>query len=146
MSNICKAIIPLIDECISLKDIQDSTFVDCYVEDKNRPYLDSHVFLLYKWDENKSSKVFYNFKKIKSFYGYKVIYVNGKSYIVYAFTSNPNINRMKNGNIILGDIAKLRILRFWQFTDKWVTFNIMRGTIMCDPPSGSVPEEDYIED
>ena len=146
MSNICKAIIPLIDENVTLKDIQDATFIDCFTEDKNRPYLDSHVFLLYEWDKNKSTEVFYNFKKIKSFYGYKVIYVNGKSYIVYAFTSNPNINRMKNGNIILGDIAKLRILRFWQSTDKWVTFNIMRGTIMCDPLSGSVPEEDYIED
>lgn len=146
MSNIYKAIIPLIDESISLNDIKDDTFVGCYTEDINRPYLDSHVFLLYKWDEDKSTKVFYNFKKAKSFYGYKIIYINGESYIVYTFTSNSNINRLKSGNITLGDIAKLRILRFWQFTDNWVTFNIMRGTVMCDPPSSILPEEDYLEE
>jgi hypothetical protein len=146
MSNIYKAIIPLIDESISLNDIKDDTFVDCFLEDKNRPYLDNHVFLLYEWGDKKSSKVFYNFKKAKSFYGYKIMYIDKKCYIVYAFTSNRNIRSLKGGNITLGDIIKLRILRFWQFTDKWVTFNITRGTVMCDPPSGVVPEEDYLED
>ena len=146
MSNIYKVIIPLIDESITLNDIKDDTFVGCYTEDINRPYLDSHIFLLYKWSENKSTKVFYNFKKAKSFYGYKVMYINGECFIVYTFTSNPSIQGLKNGYSTLGSIPKLRILRFWQFTDKWVTFNVMRGTIMCGPPSGVVPEEDYIED
>lgn len=147
MSNIIKTIIPLIDEAISLRDIDESTgFVGCYLEDKNRPYLDNHVFLLYKWGDIKSTKVFYKFRKARSFYGYKIMYINGESYIVYTFTSNVNIKRLSKGNIILGDCLKLRILRFWQFTDNWVTFNIMRGTIMCDPPSDIVPEEDYVSD
>lgn len=147
MSNIIKAIIPLVDESITLDDIKEDTgFVDCYLEDINRPYLDNHVFLLYKWGNPMSTKVFYNFKKAKSFYGYNIIYINGESYIVYTFTSNENIKRLSNGNILLGDCLKLRILRFWQFTDKWVTFNIMRGTIICDPPSGKVPEGDYVEE
>ena len=146
MSNIIKAIIPLIDESITLEDILDDTFIGCYIEDINRPYLDDHIFLLYKWGDYKSSKVFYNFKKAKSFYGYKIMYINGESFIIYTFTSNSSIRSLKKGNSVLGSIAKLRILRFWQFTDKWVTFNIMRGTIMCDPPSDTVPEEDYIED
>ncbi len=144
MSNIYKAIIPLIDENISLDDIQDSTFIGCYTEDINRPYLDNHIFLLYEWGNNKSSKVFYKFRGMKSFYGYKVIYIKGKSFIVYTFTSNKNINILKNGNMILGDITKLRILRFWQFSDKWITYNIMRGTITCDPPTSILPEEDYL--
>jgi len=146
MSNIYKVIIPLIDENISLDDIQDDTFVDCYVEDINRPFLDNHIFLMYKWDNKKSSKVFYKFRDIKSFYGYKIVYINGKSYIIYTFTSNANIRRLINGNVLLGDLTKLRILRFWQFTDKWVMFNIMRGTVMCDPPNNILPEEDYIEE
>ena len=146
MSNIYKAIIPLIDNSISLDDIQDETFVGCFVEDKNRPYLDNHLFLLYKWGENKSIKVFYKFKQSKSFYGYRVMYINGESYIVYAFTSNPNINRLKKGNAILEDVSKLRILRFWQYKDDWVTWNIARGTVMGDPASGTVPEEDYLEE
>lgn len=146
MSNIYKTIIPLIDDKISLEDILDDTFVDCFIEDINRPFLDCHIFLLYKWGENKSTKVFYKFREIKSFYGYKIMYINGESYIVYAFTSNPIINRLKKGNTILGDISKLRILRFWQYTDDWVTINVMRGTVTCDPPSGTVPEEDYLEE
>lgn len=146
MSNIYKIIIPLIDENISLNDVQDDTFVDCYLEDKNRPFLDNHIFLMYKWGDEKSTKVFYKFRDIKSFYGYKITYINGESYIIYAFTSNVNIKHLCNGNILLGTLLKLRILRFWQFTDKWITFNIMRGTIMCDPPSNILPEEDYIED
>ena len=146
MSNIYKAIIPLIDNGISLDDIQDNTFVGCFTEDKNRPFLDNHIFLLYKWGKEKSTKVFYKFRQIKSFYGYKVMYINGESYIVYAFTSNPSINRLKKGNAILGDVSKLRILRFWQYKDDWVTINIMRGTVMCDPASGTVPEEDYLEE
>ena len=145
MSNIYKAIIPLIDENISLDDIQDDTFVDCYLEDINRPFLDNHVFLMYKWEDIKSSKVFYKFRDIKSFYGYKIIYIEGKCYIIYTFSSNINIRRLQNGRILLGNILKLRILRFWQFTDKWVTFNIMRGTVICDPPNNILPEEDYIE-
>lgn len=147
MKNIIKAIIPLIDESITLDDIKDDTgFVGCYLEDKNRPYLDGHIFLLYNWGNVKSTKVFYKFRKAKSFYGYRIMYINGECYIVYTFTSNINIKRLSGGNIILGDCLKLRILRFWQFTDKWVTFNIMRGTIMCDPPSDILPEEDYIEE
>lgn len=146
MSNIYKIIIPLIDENISLDDIQDDTFVDCYLEDINRPFLDNHIFLMYKWDDKKSSKVFYKFRDIKSFYGYKIVYINRKSYIIYTFTSNANIRRLINGNVLLGDLTKLRILRFWQFTDKWVMFNIMRGTVMCDPPNNILPEEDYIEE
>lgn len=146
MSNIYKTIIPLIDENISLDDIQDDTFIDCYLEDKNRPFLDNHIFLMYEWGDKKSTKVFYKFRNIKSFYGYKIIYIGGKSYIIYTFTSNKNIKHLRNGNILLGSLLKLRILRFWQFTDKWVTFNIMRGTVMCDPPSNILPEEDYIEE
>jgi len=144
MSNIIKAIIPLIDENISLDYITDPTFVGCYTEDINRPYLDDHIFLMYEWDDNKSTKIFYKIKSLKSFYGYKIMYINGKSYIIYTFTSNPLINRVKTGAVILRDVNKLRILRFWQFTDDWVTNNIMRGTIICDPSLDTVPEEDYL--
>ena len=65
---------------------------------------------------------------------------------MYKVSNRGRIKNISKGNIILGDCLKLRILRFWQFTDNWVTFNIMRGTIMCDPPSDIVPEEDYVSD
>lgn len=145
MSNILKVMLPLIDENISLNDISEKEgFKDAYIEDINRPYLDNHIFLMYDWDDNKSTRVFYKFKNIKSFYGYKIIYINKKSYIVYTFTSNGIINRLKNGTAILRDINKVRILQFWNFKDAWVSLNVARGTVTGDPPKDSVPEEDYM--
>lgn len=145
MSKLTKIIIPLIDDNISKDDISEDTgFIDAYTEDINRPFLDSHIFLMYNWEDKKSTKVFYKFRSISSFYGYKIIYLNGKAYIVYTFTSNSLINRLKRGIAILRDVNKQRILQFWQFTDPWITLNVMRGTIACDPPQDVLPEEDYL--
>lgn len=145
MSNILKTIIPLIDDNISKEDINESEgFINAYTEDINRPYLDCHVFLMYNWDDIKSVRVFYKFRNLSSFYGYKIIYIKGKPYIVYTFVSNSLINRLKRGTAILRDVNKLRILQFWQFKDPWITLNVMRGTISCDSPQEVLPEEDYL--
>lgn len=147
MSELKKVITPLIDTGISIEDISESEgFVDIFFEDINRPYLDNHVFLLYDWGKKKSTKVFYKYKNLSSFYGYKVMYIEGKPYILYAFTSNGLINRLKRGIAILRDVNKQRILQFWQFKDAWITLNVMRGTITCDPPEDYVPEEDFMPD
>lgn len=145
MSNIAKVIIPLVDDVLSLEDLSEKTgFEGVYFEDINRPYLDNHVFLMYNWDDKKSTKIFYKFRNMKSFYGYKIIYINRIPHIVYTFTSNSLINRLKRGTAILRDINKLRILQFWQFKDAWVALNVARGTVACDPPTEIVPEEDYL--
>ena len=147
MSNITKTIIPFIDNNLSLDDFSENEgFVGVYYEDINRPYLDNHIFLMYNWDDKKSTKVFFKFKNIPSFYGYKIIYLSKKAYIVYTFTSNMLINRLKNGTCILRDVNKQRILQFWQFKDAWVTLNTLRGTIVCDPPKDILPEEDFMPD
>lgn len=145
MSNITKVIIPLVDDKLSLEDFSNKEgFEDIYFEDINRPYLDDHIFLMYNWSDNKSTKIFYKFRNLKSFYGYKIIYINRVPHVVYIFTSNSLINRLKRGTAILRDINKLRILQFWQFKDAWVALNVARGTVTSDPPVGSVPEEDYL--
>lgn len=145
MSNIAKVIIPLVDEKLSLEDLSKNTgFEGIYFEDINRPYLDDHIFLMYNWNDKKSTKVFYKFRNMKSFYGYKIIYINHIPHIVYTFTSNSLINRLKRGTAILRDINKLRILQFWQFKDAWVALNVARGTVTSDPPNEIVPEEDYL--
>ena len=147
MSKIAKLVAPLIDGCLSIDDFSENDgFIDLYFEDINRPWLDNHIFLMYNWDDKKSTRVFFKYKKVKSFCGYKIIYVNKKSYIIYTFTSNSLINRLKNGVAILRDVNKQRILQFWQFKDAWITLNVMRGTITCDPPSNIVPEEDFMPD
>lgn len=145
MSNITKVIIPLVDEQLCLEDFSENEgFEGIYYEDINRPYLDNHVFIMYNWNDKKSTKVFYKFKNLKSFYGYKIIYLNKVPHIVYTFTSNSLVNRLKKGTAILRDINKLRILQFWQFKDAWIGINVMRGTITSDPPQDIVPEEDYL--
>lgn len=145
MSNIEKVILPLIDNGISLDDISEKNgFVAMYTEDINRPYLDDHIFLLYNWSNKKSTKVFYNFRDLPSFYGYKIIYLKGVPYIVYTFTSNSLINRLKRGTAILRDVNKLRVLQFWQFKDAWISLNVTRGTVAGDPPQDVLPEEDYL--
>ena len=145
MSNIAKVIIPLVDEKLSLEDLSEATgFEGIYFEDINRPYLDDHIFLMYDWNDKKSTKVFYKFRNMKSFYGYKIIYINRVPHIVYTFTSNSLINRLKRGTAILRDINKLRILQFWQFKDAWIALNVARGTVTSDPPNEIVPEEDYL--
>ena len=145
MSNIAKVILPLVDNDISLDDISEKTgFIAMYTEDINRPYLDDHIFLLYNWSDKKSTEVFYKFRELPSFYGYKIIYLKGVPYVVYTFTSNSLINRLKKGTAILRDINKLRVLQFWQFKDAWVSLNVMRGTVAGDPLQDVLPEEDYM--
>lgn len=145
MSKLKKVVFPLIDEGLSIDDLsEEKGFVDMYFEDINRPYLDNHLFLLYNWNDKRSSEVFYKYKSLPTFYGYRVMYINNVPYIVYTFISNSLINRLKNGAAILRDINKQRILQFWQFSDAWITLNVMRGTVTCDPPEDFVPEEDFI--
>lgn len=145
MSNLAKVILPLIDDNMSLEDIaEDTGFVGIYTEDINRPYLDDHIFLMYNWNDVMSTKVFYKFKNMSSFYGYRIIYLKGVPYIVYTFTSNSLINRLKKGVAILRDVNKLRILQFWQFKDAWVALNVARGTVTDDSPRDILPEEDYM--
>lgn len=145
MSNIAKVIIPLIDDGISLDDISEkSGFVSMYTDDINRPYLDNHIFLMYNWDDIKSTDVFYKFRKLPSFYGYRIIYLKGVPHIVYTFTSNSLINRLKRGTAILRSINKSRVLQFWRFKDAWVSLNVTRGTVAGDPIRDALPEEDYM--
>lgn len=147
MNNLIKTIIPLIDENMSLEDLDESTgFIDCYLEDKNRPWLIDHIFLMYKWGDTKSTKIFYKFRAMKSFYGYRIVYINKECYIVYTFTINPSIKSLRKGYSILRDNLKLRILRFWQFKDDWISINVMKDAITCGPVVSILPEEDYIHE
>ena len=148
MTSFEKFIIPLVNSELTMKDIADDTgFVGAYVEDIDRPYLDNHVFLMYKWNKDvpNGQSVFYKFKNLNSFHSYSIRYINDECFIVYVFTSNRDINHLKGGGRIIGESSKQRILQFWMFTDSVVTINVMRGTI-ASTPSPPLPPEDYIPD
>lgn len=148
MSTFEKFIIPLVNSELTMSDIADDTgFIGAYVEDIDRPYLDSHVFLMYKWDKDipNGQSVFYKFKNLNSFHSYSIRYINDECFIVYVFTSNRDINHLKGGGSIIGESSKQRILQFWMFTDNVVTGYVMRGTMACKLPP-PLPAEDYIAD
>ena len=147
MSKFEKITLPLIDSGFSKEDIKEDTgFKGLYFKDVDRPYLDNHIFMLYKWDNNNSNttKIFYKFRDLKSFYGYKIKYIDNEAYAVYAFTSNALVNRLKQGSSCLRDVNKARILEFWGLDDAWITLNVIRGTIACDRTLNSLPLEDYL--
>lgn len=149
MSKFEKMTIPLIDPEISLKEIEDNTgFIGEFVEDVDRPYLDNHVFLMYKWDKSvpNGGTTFYKLKNLSSFHSYKVKYIEGKPYIIYTFTSNRDINHLKRGGNFIGEDSKQRILQFWMFTDNSVAINVMRGTISSTLPSPLPLEDCYVDE
>lgn len=146
MSNIMKIIIPLLSDELELKDIQPcSGFMDAFYEDINRPALNDHIFLMY---DSKSMGEFlatclYKLHHLKNLYSFKVYYIKGKPYYVYAFTIDKTIRNLKDGNILLSVKQKQRVLDFWKSQDPWITNNILLGVTYDDPGLAVLPEEDY---
>ena len=144
-----KLAIPLLNANIKLADIKDdSGFVDAYFEDKNRPYLTDHVFLMY--DNNVKgenvAKRFSKLSKLNSCYGTSIVKIKDKYYTVYTFTINPTVRNLRAGNILLSVAQKQKILDFWDHKDSWVTNNVLLGTMYEHPEPSILPEEDYVPD
>lgn len=149
MSNLMKIAIPLLNESITIEDIQDcSGFVDAYFEDINRPYLDNHLFLMY--DNSSTGKnmadCFYKLFRLNNKYGVRTVYIKDKPYTVYMFTIDRTIRLLRDGNIILNPEQKKRVLDFWGLKDAWIMNNILLGTMYEHPETSVLPEEDYMPD
>ena len=146
MSNIMKIIIPLLNDELELKDIQPcSGFVGAFYEDKNRPALTDHIFLMYDYKStgDNLASCLYKLDKLKNLYSFKVYYIDEKPYFVYAFTIDKVIRWLKNGIILLTVAQKQRVLDFWKWKDPWITNNILLGISYDDPGSLILPEKDY---
>lgn len=149
MSNLMKIAIPLLNEQLELKDIQDcSGFVNAYFEDINKPALDYHLFMMYdpyaKGDN--IANCFYKLNKLNNKYSMRVAYIKGKPYYIYTFTINKTIDLLRDGNIFLSTAQKQRVLQFWDWKDAWITNNILLGVLGDTPDNSRVPEEDYAPD
>lgn len=141
-----KIAIPLLNEDLELKDIQDdSGFVEAYFEDINKPSLTNHIFLMYdaKSQGKNTAQCLYKLQKLKNRYGTRTIYIKNKPYIVYSFTINGTIRNLRDGNIILNPLQKQRVLDFWKFKDGWIMNNVLLGTMYEHPETSILPEEDY---
>lgn len=149
MSNLLKIAIPLLNEQLELKDIQDcSGFVDAYFEDINKPALTNHIFLLYDpyFKGDNVANCIHKLYKLNNKYSMRVAYIKGKPYYVYAFTINKTIRNLRDGNIILSPAQKKRVLDFWDWKNAWLTNNLLLGLTYDEPDNSKLPEEDYAPD
>ena len=144
-----KLIIPLLDENITKEDLtKESGFVDAYVFDKNRPYIDNCIFLVY--DISKPTKETgaheHRFYKCTNIHNTHVAFINGKSYKIVAFKMiGKDIKSLYNGFKPKEYCNTMRILSFWRGYDEDVN-----KTMLINKPERisrdwkTIPEYDYL--
>ena len=88
-------IVPLLDDNLTWNDLTvESGFINAYTTDKNRPFLEDKVFLVYNSNINTKESIdrFKKFKNLDSLYNIKYITINNKHYTVYCL-SNPKYKK-----------------------------------------------------
>lgn len=92
MSKQCKVLIPLLGENMMLEDIsEDVGFYNAYTSNIDKPYLDSHIFLVYS-NLCHTDERWYTDRKIKglsTYYGSDTIYIKDKPFTVYILKVIP---------------------------------------------------------
>lgn len=145
-----KLIIPLLDEALVKEDFtKEAGFVNAYMFDKNRPYLDNHIFLVYKLPiqgkEAFNREV--NFStKCTNIQGFTVQEIKGEPYKIYAFPIlNSDIKRiLEKREKPKYTKSSIRILAFWRGYDDDVN-----AIMLTNKPErisldwNSIPEYDY---
>lgn len=141
-----KLIIPLLDKKLTREDISPETgFVDAYNCDINRPALDNCIFLMYDASTRtkESNRRYGKFEKLDTIRSSKIIYVDKKAYIVYAFVIiNTDIKNLLKGLRHSKTSSYTQFVQFWGATDGVVN----RYLLIAEPfyyGTHSVPEADY---
>ena len=140
-------IVPLLDDNLTWNDL---TVESGYTTDKNRPFLEEKVFLVYDSSVNTKESIerFRKFKKLDSLYNTRYITINNKHYTIYCL-SNPkykkDINNLQSTGKTYNVEAALEINRFW--TNVPVPELAQRLFLSTyrfgDTISAELPEEDY---
>lgn len=148
MNTQLKLIIPLLSKSITLTDISENAgFVGAFTYNKNRPYLDNHIFLMY--DANLHNKYTINrvihFDKAEELYGKEYIRANGNNYVLYTFIIiNSDIKQLLKGLRHKKSSSFARICEFWDGKDKQVNKYLCDLLPELSCSGESVPEEDYL--
>lgn len=98
-------------------------FVNAYLTDKNRPYLDKHLFMVYETTSSvtKFKELDDAMRSHPNFYSHYSVKVNGKFYEVYSFLRDvgpykEEIAELINENYhLIRYDTKIKILDFWPF-------------------------------
>ena len=148
MSTYLKILIPLLDETLKKEDLDPETgFVDAYVYDKNRPYIENCVFLMYdlRIKNEKVNERDYRMRNSKNLQGTIVEYISGVPYKIYAFhLISSDIKRVFKGLKPCEYNNRIRVLKFWNMLDLNVNSVLCsRGCTKTPVDWKKIPEFDY---
>jgi hypothetical protein len=147
MSLQMKLIIPLLDKEITKEDLSpEAGFIDAYSYDINRPAIENCIFLMYDADSrtDEANRRYGKFEKLSTLRSSKVIYVDKKAYIVYAFVIiDTDIKNLLKGVRHTKNASYLRFVQFWGTGDGVVNHYLLVPTTCFNYEARSVPEEDY---
>lgn len=154
LNHVAKLIVPLLDDNIVHDDISyESGFVNAYIDDINRPYLEDFIFLLYDSSFNtiESLNRFLKFRQLDTLHSMRYIKINKQHYTVYVFSKVNNkavINNIIQGSATTPATAKLDIYNFWKdVPSEGYNHEIFLPQYrFCHPIKATLAEEDYYPD
>lgn len=112
-------IVPLLDNNLTWVDLTvESGFVNAFTIDKNRPYFEDKVFLVYDSSVNtyESLERFRKFNHLDTIHNTKYITINKRHYTVYCFNTieyKKDISNLQINGKTKSVKASLEINRFW---------------------------------
>lgn len=148
MSVQAKLIIPLLDKKIKKEYLtKEAGFVDMYVHDINRPYIENCIFLLYKIGikTDLACECEYCMRECKNTHSVKIEYINNEPYRIYAFPLlGSDSKKIYKGFKPKDDENISRILGFWKGSDIDVNNVMMKNNIYgVKVDWKTLPEYDY---
>jgi hypothetical protein len=127
-------------------------FVNAFLEDINKPWLDNHIFILYETCSI-SSSIEDNMKKNPYYYDTKQIVIDNKYYDEYIFVIPPEIKTIVDAfkqfsyNVLTAE-NKIKILKFWNCFDFEHVYKLLHDDNEFHALEGieTIPEEDPIDE
>lgn len=97
----------------------EHSFVNAYIEDINRPYIENSIFVLFKHNSNVYDKVNNEMESNPYYYGKHDVFINNEYYNEYVFTipkdKRNTIDCIKEGfSNTLSQENKEHIINFWE--------------------------------
>lgn len=97
-------------------------FVNAYIEDINRPFLDNHVLLVFEYNSEINDELESKIKQNNWFCAKYDLFIDGIFYIEYVFIIphyfKKIINTIKDGYFnSIDENSKIRIISFWNNID-----------------------------
>lgn len=145
MSLILKMAIPLLDDNLCMEDfLKENGFIEAYTYDKNRPYLDNHIFLMYDHSVPDFERDI-RFRSLHNMYDKRIEYIKNKPYIIYSFVLiNSELRPLIHKGIKPSNTKNLtKINAFWRGWDKELNEYMFYKSKKLYNNWESVPEYDY---